>query len=346
MNTDLVFVLFANCLPVRGARRSAIFDVQRGRIRFIPNALYEILVCKPAFKQSPPTAENSHDVLRNSRVTEYFDVLTRESYGMWTDEPECFPPLSLEWRRPEAITNALIDLDRNSQHDWLKIRRELDDAGCGAVELRFYESYSLEDISSIISTLAGSRLRHVSLMLCYSAGISEADLQEWCIKWPVISSVRVHSSPQVAVFTLNTRVKIHFTKQVLTVRSCGQVSMAHMAVNLTHFTEAQKWNSCLNRKVGITADGQVASCPACTNRRTPADGDSLKSLVQDLGMQKLTQITKDEVTVCKHCEFRYVCTDCRVFVSDPLDDYSKPVHCSYDPYTATWADKTQTQISR
>jgi len=40
--------------------------------------------------------------------------------------------------------------------------------------------------------------------------------------------------------------------------------------------------------------------------------------------------------VCKDCEFRYVCTDCRAYRADAEDLYSKRARCSYDPYTATW----------
>ncbi|HEY4572343.1 MAG TPA: hypothetical protein VIJ26_00200 [Thermoanaerobaculia bacterium] len=38
-----VFQLFACCLPVKGARRSLLCDVQRQAFQFIPNGLYEIL---------------------------------------------------------------------------------------------------------------------------------------------------------------------------------------------------------------------------------------------------------------------------------------------------------------
>ena len=38
-----VFALFACCIPVKGARRSTLCDLQRGSFQFIPNGLYEIL---------------------------------------------------------------------------------------------------------------------------------------------------------------------------------------------------------------------------------------------------------------------------------------------------------------
>ena len=35
-------MLYASCLPVRGARRSVICDLQRARVLPVPNSLYEL----------------------------------------------------------------------------------------------------------------------------------------------------------------------------------------------------------------------------------------------------------------------------------------------------------------
>jgi len=56
------------------------------------------------------------------------------------------------------------------------------------------------------------------------------------------------------------------------------------------------------------------------------------------GFKDLWSINKDQIEVCKDCEFRYVCTDCRAFITDPDNRYSKPSTCTYDPYTAQWEE--------
>ena len=40
--------------------------------------------------------------------------------------------------------------------------------------------------------------------------------------------------------------------------------------------------------------------------------------------------------LCKDCELRMVCTDCRAYTTDPSDMYSKPLKCGYDSYTNNW----------
>lgn len=49
-------------------------------------------------------------------------------------------------------------------------------------------------------------------------------------------------------------------------------------------------------------------------------------------------INKDSISVCRDCEFRYICTDCRAYLEDPGNDLSKPLKCGYDPYTCTWQE--------
>lgn len=63
---------------------------------------------------------------------------------------------------------------------------------------------------------------------------------------------------------------------------------------------------------------------------------SLKNVSLKDEFINLWSINKDQVLVCKDCEFRHICTDCRAYLKDPSDLYSKPLKCNYDPYTAQW----------
>ena len=49
----------------------------------------------------------------------------------------------------------------------------------------------------------------------------------------------------------------------------------------------------------------------------------------------------DKIIVCKDCEFRYICTDCRIFIKDNNNIYSQPLHCNYNPYIAKWEGESE-----
>lgn len=54
--------------------------------------------------------------------------------------------------------------------------------------------------------------------------------------------------------------------------------------------------------------------------------------------KKPWSIKKDDILICRDCEFRYICVDCRAYRQDEGDWLSKPLKCNYDPYTATYND--------
>jgi radical SAM protein with 4Fe4S-binding SPASM domain len=63
----------------------------------------------------------------------------------------------------------------------------------------------------------------------------------------------------------------------------------------------------------------------------------LEDVIRTDRFQELWRINKDVVDVCRDCEFRYICTDCRAYTQTG-GYYSKPRKCNYDPYEAKWSD--------
>lgn len=47
--------------------------------------------------------------------------------------------------------------------------------------------------------------------------------------------------------------------------------------------------------------------------------------------RKLWNIKKDDIEICKECELRYVCQDCRAYIANPENIHSKPRKCTYTP---------------
>ena len=65
---------------------------------------------------------------------------------------------------------------------------------------------------------------------------------------------------------------------------------------------------------------------------------SLIDVANSPEFQEVWHIKKDMIHVCKDCEFRHVCTDCRAYVEDPDDILSKPLKCGHNPYTGEWSE--------
>ena len=336
MNQDLkVFKLYANCMPVKGARRSIICDLQKQRLRFIPNNLFYILTELADY--SVADIKQKFEGKTDQTIDEYFALLVKEDYGFWCDEPEKFPPLDLAWDRPEPVTNSIIDIDSSSSHDYTEIFTQLDQLGCQAVQIRAYDPLSMNQLEEILLACQHRRLRHLDLVIKFQPELTPETLADFCLRFQLISTISVYSSP--AKYThevVPLPVFVRYYTHEVTPTSCGVVSPGYFSLFQEHFREAQQFNTCLNRKLSIAADGEIRSCPAMPQSFGNIRSTSLKSVAREPALIQIGSITKDQVAVCRDCEFRYVCTDCRAFTCDSDDPYSKPAKCSYDPYTATW----------
>jgi SPASM domain peptide maturase of grasp-with-spasm system len=333
-----VFKLHANCIPVKGARRSTICDLQRQRMRLIPNDLFYILT---DLADLPLTEiKRRFNGSCDDVIDDYFAMLTDEAYGFWCDEPpERFPKLDLTWQRPETITNAIIDVDRSSKHDYDSLLTQLDELGCQALQIRAYDELELTTLEEILTHCERHRYRHVDLVIKYQPELTADALSAFCTKHQVISRITVHSSPRKSRLRVDPfYIVIDYYTFPVAPSSCGVVSPRFFTLTIEHFTEGQNFNTCLNRKIGIAADGEIKACPAMGQSFGNAADTKLKSVVKDPQLVQIGSITKDQIAVCRDCEFRYVCTDCRAYTQDAGDPYSKPAKCTYDPYTATWAN--------
>lgn len=334
----VVFKLFGNCVPVKGARRSVVCDLQKQRMRFIPNNLFYILT---ELADLPvEEVKQRFDSTAGRVIDEYFALLVADDYGFWCDEPEKFPRMDLTWHRPETITNSIIDIDRTSRHDYGRILAELDGLGCQALQVRAYDPLSLDEMEEIVTACEEQRLRHLDLVVKYQPEFTQEALTDFCHRHQVVSAISIHSSPHKATHEVKPLpVFLRYYTGALTPSSCGVVSQGYFSLFMEHFTEAQRFNTCLNRKLSIAADGTIKSCPSMPQSFGKVGQTSLDSVVREPALIQIGSITKDQVKVCRDCEFRYVCTDCRAYTNDPSDPYSKPAKCSYDPYTATWGTK-------
>jgi radical SAM protein with 4Fe4S-binding SPASM domain len=64
----------------------------------------------------------------------------------------------------------------------------------------------------------------------------------------------------------------------------------------------------------------------------------LVEIIENKSFNFFWEVTKDQIEVCKDCEFRYICPDGRIpFKTNSKDEYYKyKTTCKYDPYQGNW----------
>lgn len=327
------FKLFASCLPVKGAKRYLICDIQRSEIFFISEGLFSILTDYEGMFID--LIKESFDHEFDEQIDIDLQSLIDNELGFFTSEPQNFPKLSMNWESPEILSNAIVEVKKNSTHNYENIFEQLNEVGCKFLELRFYDPVNIKEIKNILELTANTKLRNIDLIIHFSPDLTADELKWLLLFFQRVGTILIHSTPaeHVKQDPINY---VNFTEQIIVNNDCcGQVTPRFFRISQELFLESQKHNSCLNKKVTIDSAGNLKNCPSLPEFYGNIKDNRLKEIASDSSFTKLWNINKDQIEICKDCEFRYICTDCRAFVNN-AGTFGKPSKCSYDPYTATW----------
>lgn len=329
--------LFACCIPVKGASISIICDLQRSSFHYIPNELYEILIQEPHILLE--TLLEQYPEEERETLMEYFNFLVDEEYAMLTNSPDSFPAIDNNYITPELINNAIIDFSDKSNHALEKLIPSLDDLGCKHLELRFFSHASLDFIcDEVLSHFDDTRIRSITLYLKYSKELTKENIHARVIKrYPFVLNIIVHAAPSNEQYEdIKYRSIVYISDIISSEKHCGLIRFEYFSINYSTFFESLKYNSCLNKKIAIDSNGLIKNCPSVSKSYGSHRTIDIKDVAKSSEFQSIWNISKDQVQICKDCQFRYICTDCRAYIESPTDIYSKPLKCGYSPYTNEW----------
>lgn len=343
------FILYASCVPVKGYKRSIICDLQKKSYSYIPNELYEILIHKARYQIE--RIKKMYDFECSTTIDEYFDFLIKEQYGFFSDR--LIPNLeniNLSFYSSEKITNAIIDINSESEHPYTIIAEQLNLLRCKFLQLRFFDEVESNYLDEVLNVFRKSTLRSIYIVIPDAEYISNEFITTLIEKHLRVMGIIIYSCPkkQIILDDKNGAMTKVFTVpySITSSNCCGEVSPSQFSINLSAFSESHHFNSCLHKKISIDVDGNIKNCPSLKITYGNIKENLLIEVVEIAEFNKLWGITKDKVNICRECEFRYICTDCRAFLQNPEDGLSKPLKCGYDPYTAQWSNWETNPVSR
>lgn len=335
-----IFKLFSNCFLVKGYNRGLIVDTQRKKYFAVPLAMIAFLEQaegKDIASSISAFAETEEDSeILNEYISFLFDnelVFTCSSI----EEYNRFPAISLDWQYPAHITNSVIEV--NSIDD---IKRFNSFQGAFFIPfVQFIIRREIKDVLGLKQLVYHMHLRNargIQVLFDNSMGFSENILVGLCNEFPLIESLIAFNSAYDKTLRSLKTFLVFCTQKEYSSFHCGVVNAKYFNPLFEHYAEGQQYNTCLNRKLAIDIDGNIRNCLSMPDSYGNISNTSIKDVISSQSFQKYWSITKDAIAVCKDCEFRYICTDCRAYVEDPGDMHSKPLKCGYDPYTSEWQD--------
>lgn len=341
-----VFKLFSNCIPVKGKYNSIICDLQRGDYEFIPNDLYGILK-KFEGKKNIEEVKISFKNQHNDTIDEYFDFLQKKEFIFYTSNPNYFPKMDMKFSYPFEVSNAIIEIDSNSA-GILRIIDSLEKVNCKFLEIRSYKEISVTTIELILNYISDNEMMisSISFIIQFFKNINYLLIQKIMKKHPRVANFVIVNSTYEKQIVADEKMQssIFFTRERIDNNfHCGKIYPSFFALNVRSFTESFHHNSCLHKKISIDSEGNIRNCPSMTQSFGNIKDTNLEEALNHKDFKKYWNLTKDSVEICKDCEFRYICTDCRAYTEKTHQnneglDTSKPLKCGYDPYTGEWEE--------
>lgn len=332
--------LFACCLVIKGAKYILLVDVQRGATKQLPLSMYCVL--EDAKTLSINKIRNKY-AESTTIIDEYIAFLLNNEYAFIIEEYELdrFPSLSLDWDFPSEVSNSIIDLDNLNGYDYLNAINQLDELNCFSIAIRLFAKIDKEQVVSILENLNKLSFRSIELLVNFNSFGKKEELVMLTKSFPKLISLNVYDSPidKTEKYGVSKCIVTYTSKKVVSNNDCGAINIKYFTPNIKHFTESLLYNTCLNRKISIDANGEIKNCPSMQKSYGNIKNTTLEQALNKQGFKDLWDIKKNDIKICQDCEFRHICTDCRAYIDNPNDVYSHPVKCTYNPYLAKWKDE-------
>lgn len=335
------FVLTRGCIPVQGIHRSLLCDLDRERYLLIDNELFEILMLR--HKLPVGTILQQYNPMRREEIGAYFRTLWLHEWISYSDRPadEHLPLRDTWFSDPAILTNALFDCHVLPDYIDADLIDTLLRLGCRHMQFRFYRTVDLKlFLEKTLAPLQNSGVSSVSILLPFdpAAAVWKEALPRLAGR---IREIIFWGAPEDHTDTLghpyNCSVA-YAQQQVADKTCCGLVEQKYFRINRAHYQESHGYNTCLHRKISVDVDGNIKNCPSMQHDFGNIRDVSIEKVLQHPDFNRYRNIGKNSIATCRDCEFRHICTDCRAYIEDPDDIFSKPLKCGYDPYTCTWSD--------
>ncbi|MGS2762061.1 grasp-with-spasm system SPASM domain peptide maturase [Sinomicrobium sp. M5D2P9] len=345
-----IFFISSSCKLVKGANRSVIIDYPRADVQIISNQFYDLLQLMDRKKIQETLDHIEEDSL--DKFYDFLDFLLENEYGFITSNIDSFPEISTIFDDAHVtVKDIIVEIDEQLflEDDFTDIIHQIDALGCSDLQLRILSPSNYSFLNKILAIADASNLTYLELLVQeVREDISNNQWHKLFENYSSLSSVNVYNSDEnksIEFFIERNRFhslaigKLNYLEESSISDCCGIITFDHLTFNdtSTHHLH-QKFNGCLYKKLAIDKYGNIKNCPSMEKTYGHINNISIHNAYKSEGFRNLWTVNKDIISVCKDCEFRYNCSDCRAFTSDKDDIHSKPLKCGYNPYTNTWED--------
>lgn len=294
------FKLFSYNIPVMGKAGAIIVSLQRQNYTVIPQFLCEIL---QEFDDMPISKIEKSFKDKTGTIRKYFDLLQKQGLGFYTETPECFPKLSLQWHPSEPIKSSVIEIDSFSKINYEKILKDLDTLSCKYVELWLTGNCSLTEAKNFLLATEDTGLRSISVIIPFKNNLTNVKKMRTGVS--KLQNVYVYNAPQ--------KIKSPEDGIFTTTKDLGNKKKTfrnfkhnEFIIYMEFFMESIRHNPYYNQKICIDKAGFIRNCLTHENDFGNVMNVSVSSVAANPAFRELWYACNDKIEEIRDSEFRYI----------------------------------------
>ena len=331
---NLQFKLFQCCIPVKGIKKGIIIDFQRKIIHKVPNQVIDIL--------EEYLNKNIYDLFKDYNSSKeilksYIRYFLDNELIIVSNEIHNYPAISDAFFNPVILDSMLLEIDTITVYLEDFLRLELNKLGLNSLKI-ILRNNEISNIHKILGALEVSKIKAFVLYLDYNNDIL---LQ---LESNVIDNQRVLN---VVFFNFNHQIdKLDFSdKFVFEELSIEEIvyenrirDINSFVLDLDLYHEALNFNVMFNKTVFIDSFGNIKRHKEDINIYGTIQKKGIDKIINKEDFKLFWKISKDQIEICKDCEFSYICPDNRIPYKSNLKapNYNLKSTCNYDPYQGKW----------
>jgi len=336
IDNNKYFLLYTNCIPVKGYKESIIMDLQRNSFLPVSNLIFEVISLNLK-ELTIGELKKKFDGNYNKGIDKYLSFFVEEEFGFFTNNPQNFPNLNTDFYSPYPIVSSVINYSSISEFSIEDVCYQLTKLGCQLIQLRFFCKIDLELIHSIINIIKSSRLNLIEIY------IQDYNYNNDDILRIVDSDFRINLIVYSvkSIFDLNKNItsdRLFFVSDEITPYSKEIIDLSMFVSNIEFYTESLKNNVGLNRKVCIDIDGSIKNFVNHSTIFGNVEIDTFEIIHNLNQFKQQWTICNDMIEKCMDCQYRYLCLS-NSYVEYKNKKYYKVDTCSFNPITNSWNEK-------
>ncbi|WP_291151226.1 grasp-with-spasm system SPASM domain peptide maturase [Flavobacterium sp. UBA7680] len=328
------FKLFQCCIPVKGIKNGIIVDFQRKIIHKVPNQIIDII--------EEYSQKNIYDLFADYNASKkilksYIRYFLDNELIILSNEISAYPAISNDFFNPVILDNICIEIEKESIYLDNFLRLEVNKLGLNSIKIILINN-DIESLIKVLDILEDSKIKAIALYLEYN---EEILLQlELIIKDNprILDVVFYNFNDQIENY--NSSEKLSFEKSPIEEVLYGKTieNLNSFVLDIDLYNEALKYNLMFNKTLFIDSLGNIKKYKEDLNIYGNIQKDEINEIMLEQDFNLFWRVSKDQIDVCKDCEFRYICPDNRIPYKVDSEElsYKFKTTCNYDPYQGKW----------